>query len=223
MTIHVPAGKYCWTSFALLLLPLLGCATTARSQVETAQSIPPLTRPQEFKARVLRAEANRLELQLADSQEQRVINLPPETLAKLRLAPEHDYTVLAEQRPTFGAVNTALRLKDERGLYALAENISDQPLFKPEEREGMKVELQPAQDRTLVYEDSCKIVYNVPTAFTLGDQRLVLQAYESKTVQLNGASYTLALHVSQFVVLKECELPYEGGRTQIDYSMVRNP
>jgi hypothetical protein len=74
----------------------------------------------------------------------------------------------------------------------------------------------------MVYEDNCKIVHNMPTAFTIGDQRIVLQANETKTVQMGNASYTLSLDSSQFVVLKECPIPFEGGQSQAEYTLVRS-
>ncbi|MGH7491322.1 MAG: hypothetical protein ACREOO_02880 [bacterium] len=200
----------------------LSCTPAATGQVATQQEKKVVVGKEQFSAKVLRVDAGRLELELTDAKEERIITLGPEMMAKLQLAPERRYDVLVNQRQTPGGITIGMRLKDERGLHAIAETIQDLPLLAPEEREGIKVEQLAGENRTLVYEDSCKSVYNVPTAFTIGNQRLILQAYESKTVQLGEASYTISLSASQFIALRECPIPFEGGRSKVDYTIVRN-
>jgi hypothetical protein len=195
-----------------------GLASAGQSVRDEERKLLVGTEQFEAKARV---EANRLEFELPAPREQRVINLKPELLAKLNLAPERNYDVLASQRQTPGGLAAGVRFKDDRGLYAIAESIRDLPLLKPSERDGIRIEQLPTESRTLVYEDSCKIVYNVPTAFTIDDQRIVLQAFESKNVKIQNANFALTLDGSRFVVLKDCPTPFEGGQSQVDYTLVR--
>jgi hypothetical protein len=152
-----------------------------------------------------------------------LINLSPELVTKLRLRPGLNYSVLANQKRTPGGMLSAVSLRDARGFYAIAEKIQDNiELLTPAERQGIKVEQLPARDRTLVYEDSCKIVYNVPTSFTIMDRQIVLHAYETRAAQIGDANYTISLNASQFVVPKDCPRHLEGGRSQVEYTIVRN-
>ena len=209
-----------WLTCAISLV--VGLTTIATGQVMIEQERKLIVGKQQFDAKVLQVEAHRLEFQLTEPKDQRMIMLRPELLAKLRLVPGLSYNVLTNQRQTPGGISAAVRLKDERGLYAIAESIQDISLLLLEEREGIKVEQLPTQSRTLVYEDNCKTVYNVPTAFTIENQRMVLQAYETKTVHIGNAGYTLFLNSSQFVILKECPTTFEGGRSLVEYTIVRN-
>lgn len=126
-------------------------AAAISSQVAAEQERQLLVGKQQFEAKVLRVEPGRLEFQLPEPKERRVLNLSPELLAKLRLVPNRSYKVLASQRLTPGGITAGVRLSDERGLYAIAESVQDMPILQPAEREGIKVEQLPAQDRTLVY------------------------------------------------------------------------
>jgi hypothetical protein len=205
--------------FAMILSMVLSGVAAGWQQVQPDAKL--LVGKRQFSATVRRVLPDRLELSVSAT-ETLTLNLNPVMVAKLRLAPRRTYRMLANQRSTPGGVNAAVRLMDSRGLYAIAEEIQDVPLLQPDEREGIKVEQLPRESRTLVYEDECKTVYNVPTAFTVNDQRLILQAHEDRAVRIRGSSYTLSLTNSQFIVNKECRIVYEGGRTQIGYTLVRN-
>ena len=199
-----------------------GFVSVAAGQVKVEQEDNLLVGRQQFEAKVLRVKDNRLELQLSEPEEQRVINLSPELLAKLHLVSGRSYNILANQTATPGGISAGVRLNDEQGLYAIAESFQDMPALQPAEREGIKIEQLPAQNRTIVYQDSCKIVYEVPTEFTVGDQRIVLNAYETKAVQINNIDFRLSLNSSRFVVLKDCLIPFEGGQSIVNYTLVRS-
>ena len=44
---------------------------------------------------------------------------------------------------------------------------------------------------------------------------------DTGSFELDGKPYALTLNQSQFIVLKECSITFEGGRSQLDYSVVR--
>ena len=48
-----------------------------------------------------------------------------------------------------------------------------------------------------------------------------MQPHESARIELDGKPYALTLNQSQFIVLKECSITFEGGRSQLDFSVVR--
>jgi hypothetical protein len=113
-------------------------------------------------------------------------------------------------------------LRDGATLRAVAELVRDIQLLQPAERGGIAVELRPAQNPRLLYEDNCKVVYNVPTAFTLDGEQVLVEPFETRTVRVRGGSYTISLASSQFVVLKSCSTVFEGSRSLIEYVIVRN-
>lgn len=181
---------------------------------------PPLT-DRQFTGEIRRILPHQLDIHIRDSAETVTLHLREEWTRQLKLAPGEAYGILAHQRHTPGGITTAVRFHDERGLYALAETIQDLPLFTIGDREGLRVEQRPEQRKTFVYEDACKAVYNVPVEFAVGKELMLLQPHETARIELNGIPYTLTLNQSQFIVLKECRLTFEGGRSQLDYSVVR--
>lgn len=208
-------------SLLCIALFTFGCVPVTADQSAGEPEQVEIVGKQQFEAKVTRVEDTQLAFQRPGQKQQQVINLAPKLVENLRLSPGRRYNVLANQRPTAGGLAAAVLLRDSRGLYAIAESIRDLNLLQPAEREGIQVQQLPTQDRTLVYEDSCKIIYNVPTEFMLGEQRTVLQAYETRTVQVGNTPYTLSLAASQFVVTKGCSQTFEGSRSQVDYTLVR--
>jgi hypothetical protein len=181
---------------------------------------PPLVNRQ-FTGEIRRILPQEVEVHIKEAAETVTLHMRDEWTRQLKLAPGAVYGILAHQRHTPGGITTAVKFKDERGLYALAETIHDVPLFTPHDRDGLIVEQHPEGAKTFVYEDACKAVYNVPVEFNVGRDHLLLQPHETKIVELSGKPYTVTLNTSQFIVLKECSMTFEGGRSQLDYSMVR--
>jgi hypothetical protein len=181
---------------------------------------PPLVNRQ-FTGEIRRILPHEIDIHIKDVSEIVTLHVRPEWARQLKLAPGREYGILAHQRHTPGGITTAVKFKDERGLYALAETIHDIPLFTPHDRDGLAVEQHPQEAKTFVYEDACKAVYNVPVEFTVGNEHVLVQPHEAKTIELHGHPYTLTLNTSQFIVLKECSVTFEGGRSQLDYSVVR--
>jgi hypothetical protein len=180
---------------------------------------PPVNRT--FTGEIGRVLPQQIEVHIKDVAETVTLHFNDTWTRQLKLAPGAVYGILAHQRHTPGGITTAVKFNDERGLYALAETIHDVPLFTPHDRDGIEVDQEPLRAKTFVYEDPCKAVYNVPAAFTVGQERVLVQPHETKTIELHGKPYTLTLNNSQFIVLKDCPVPFEGGRSQLDYSVVR--
>jgi hypothetical protein len=174
-----------------------------------------------FSARVLEVKEDHLRVSLPELKEERALHLEPTLLKILGKIPDRVYTISSNERRMPSGLTGALTLQDQRGLYAVLESIRDRPLLTIEERAGMQVIPQPGGDRTLVYESECAIVYNIPTVFQIGDQRLVLQAFENKKVIIGDYNYTLSLQASRWTVEKPCPTVFEGAHTQVDYALVR--
>ena len=194
-------------------------------------SQPPLMHPppfvktplinRQFRGEIRRVLPQEVEVHIKDTSETLAVHMRDEWTRQLKLTPGAVYDILAHQRHTPGGITAAVKFKDDRGLYALAETIHDIPLFTPHDRDGLAVEQHPQDAKTFVYEDACKTVYNVPVEFTMEKERVLVQPHESKTIELSGRPYTLTVNASQFIVLKECAVTFEGGRSQLDYSIVR--
>ena len=182
---------------------------------------PPLVNRQ-FTGEIRRIFPQQVEIQIKEAAETVTLHLRDEWTRQFKLAPGESYGVLAHQRHTPGGITTAVKFHDDRGLYALAETIHDVPLFTDRDREGLAVDQRPQQGKTFVYEDACKAVYNVPVEFTVGREQILVPPHESARIELDGKPYTLTLNQSQFIVLKECSITFEGGRSQLDYSVVRS-
>src|SRR6476646_3997879 len=180
---------------------------------------PPLVNRQ-FTGEIRRILPQEVEVHIKEAAETVTLHMRDEWTRQLKLTPGAVYGILAHQRHTPGGITTAVKFKDERGLYALAETIHDVPLFTPSDRDGLVVEQHPESAKTFVYEDACKAVYNVPVEFNVGRDHLLLQPHETKNIELSGKTYTVTLNTSQFIVLKESSMTFEGGRSQLDYSMV---
>lgn len=174
-----------------------------------------------FTARVVEMQTDVLRLSSPELKAERTLHLPPELLKSLGKITDRTFTVNALERSLPGGPSTALTLTDARGLYAVAESIRDRSLFRPEERAGIEVEPLPSQGRTLVYESECATVYNVPAAFTIGQERHVLLPDETREVRIGSVPYMLSLQSSRWVVSKPCPAVSEGPGTQIDYVLVR--
>ena len=181
---------------------------------------PPLVNRQ-FTGEIRRILPQQVEIHIKEAAETVTLHLRDEWTRQLKLAPGESYGILAHQRHTPGGITTAVKFHDDRGLYALAETIHDVPLFTVLDREGLAVDQRPQQGKTFVYEDACKAVYNVPVEFTVGKEQILVQPHESARIELDGKPYALTLNQSQFIVLKECSITFEGGRSQLDYSVVR--
>ena len=181
---------------------------------------PPLINRQ-FTGEIHRILPQELEVHIKETSETVTLHVRDEWTRQLKLTPGAVYGILAHQRNTPGGITTAFKFKDERGLYALAETIHDVPLFTPHDRDGLVVEQHPENAKTFVYEDTCKAVFNVPVEFSIEKERVLVQPHETKIIEIDGRPYTLTLNASQFIVLKECTMTFEGGRSQLDYSMVR--
>ena len=181
---------------------------------------PPLVNRQ-FTGEIRRILPQEVEVHIKEAAETVTLHVRDEWTRQLKLTPGAVYGILAHQRHTPGGITTAVKLKDDRGLYALAETIHDVPLFTPQDRDGLVVEQHPEGAKTFVYEDACKAVYNVPVEFSVGKEQVLVQPHETKNIELSGKPYTVTLNTSQFIVLKECSMTFEGGRSQLDYSMVR--
>lgn len=184
---------------------------------------PAVARTKAYSARVLDLQDGQLRLTLPEIKEERTLHLDPELLRPLGKIADRTFTVTSSERRAPSGIVGALALRDQRGLYAVVESIRDQPLFRPEDRAGIEIQPLPGEGRTLVYESECAIVYNVPTAFIVGKQRYVLQAFESKEVKIDGAVYALSLQTSRWTVEKKCPAIFEGPRSQVDYTLVRKP
>ena len=189
------------------------------SQPEPFVKPPPINRL--FTAEVRRVLPQQIDVHIKEASETMTLPVQEVWTRQLKLTPGRVYGILAHQRHTPGGMTSAVKFNDDHGLYALAETIHDVPLFTLHDREGIEVDQAPQRGKTFVYEDACKAVYNVPTAFTAGKERMLLQPHESKRIELDGKPYTLTLNSSQFIVLKDCPVPFEGGRSQLDYSIVR--
>ena len=216
---------------SLVLWAALAAAQGPTFEHKREPSQPPLAHPtpfvktplinRQFRGEIRRVLPQEVEVHIKDVSETVALHVRDEWTRQLKLTPGAVYDILAHQRHTPGGITTAVQLKDERGLYALAEAIHDVPLFTPHDREGLAVEQRPQEAKTFVYEDACKTVYNVPVEFTIGKEHVLVQPHESKIIELSGHPYTLTLNASQFIVLKECAVMFEGGRSQLDYSIVR--
>ena len=205
----------------MAVIALVICGKAQGPQVPTGEQGVALAGKQLVRATILGTEDKHLRIMLPNQQE-RVVTLTPEILKRLQLAPGSTYEMLATQKPTPAGIAAALRVEDRLGVYAVAETIRDNVyLLQPEDRQGFQVQQLPAQERTFVYETSCKIVYNVPTVFTIGDSRILLHAQEMRAVHVGKGSYNLTLESSQFVVFKNCPVTPEGPRSQVDYTLVR--
>jgi hypothetical protein len=178
---------------------------------------------QPFRATVLSVDSVRLMLSAPTPTGTRELRLPPSLLRRLGTLRGRSFTAVVAERPTPAGVRTALVLRDGAAIRVVAEVIRDVEILRPAERGGIQVAVRPAQGRTLLYEDQCKTVYNVPTAFTIGGEEFLLQAFEQRTVRARDGTYTISLAESQFVVLKECAAVYEGNRWLVEYAIVRNP
>jgi hypothetical protein len=181
---------------------------------------PPLVNRQ-FSGEIRRILPQQVEIHIKEAAETVTLHVRDEWPHQLKLAPGESYGILAHERHTPGGITMAVKFYDDRGLYALAETIHDGPLFTDRDREGLAVDQRPLQGKTFVYEDACKAVYNVPVEFTVGKEQILVQPHESARIELDGKPYTLTLNQSQFIVLKECSITFEGGRSQLDYSVVR--
>lgn len=174
-----------------------------------------------FSARVLEVKEGQLRVLLPELKEERAIHLEPSLLRTLGKISDRTYTMNIRERRLPSGLTGAIALQDQRGLYAILESIRDHPLLAPEERMGIQVEPQPNGSRTLVYESDCAIVYNIPTLFIIGDQHVILQAFESKGVTIGGHTYLLSLQTSRWTVEKQCPALFEGAHMQVDYAVVR--
>lgn len=175
----------------------------------------------QFTGEVRRILPQEVEIRIPEADETVTLHLRDEWTRQLKLAPGGLYGILAHQRHTPGGITTAVKFGDERGLYALAETIHDVPLFTPRDREGLEVVQHVQGAKTFVYEDACKAVYNVPVEFTIENEHVLVQPQEMKRIKINNTPFTLTLNHSQFIALKECPITFEGGRSQLDYSVVR--
>lgn len=219
------------TFFSLLLSGAIAVAQGPTFEQKREPSQPPIIHPEpfvkpplinrQFTGEIRRILPQEVEVHIKEASETVTLHVRDEWTHQLKLAPGAVYGILAHQRHTPGGITTAVKFKDERGLYALAETIHDVPLFTPHDRDGLVVEQHPEGAKTFVYEDACKAVYNVLVEFRVGKEHILVQPYETKTIELNGTPYTLTLNTSQFIVIKECSITFEGGRSQLDYSMVR--
>jgi hypothetical protein len=142
-------------------------------------------------------------------------------LADLKIPLRQPYRILAAQRRHGGGIVSVLKLQDARGLYYLSERILDQPLVGAPDRDGWTIEQKPSAHRTLVLEDGCRILYNVPTVFHFGDRFWELNVGEAMIVDIGNVKYKVSLNESHFVALKECRTPFEGGRSDVQYTIVR--
>ena len=174
-----------------------------------------------FSARVLEVKEDHVRLSLPERKEERTIHLAPSLLPVLGKISDRTYTMSTRERRLPSGLTGAIALQDQRGLYAVLESIRDRPLLTSEERTGIQVEPQPGGDRTFVYESECAIVYNIPTVFIIGDQRVTLQAFENKRVTIGGHTYLLSLQMSRWSMEKQCPAIFEGAHTQVDYALVR--
>lgn len=176
-----------------------------------------------FSARVLEVKEDHVRVSLAELKEERTIHLEPSLLQILGKISDRTYTMSTRERRLPSGLTGAMALHDQRGLYAVLESIRDRPLLTPDERGGIQVEPQPGGGRTLVYESECAIVYNIPTAFIIGDQRFILQAFENKRVTIGGHTYLVSLQTSRWTMEKQCPAVLEGAHTHVDYALVREP
>jgi hypothetical protein len=204
----------------ILLLPLH--LTSAQAGQVPVRPQDTLRIAQTFRATVVSVDTTRIVLTAPTPTGRLDVQLAPQVLRRLAPLRGRTFTARAEERPTPGGVRAAVLLREGTTLRAVAETIRDLQILRPAERDGILVELRPAQNRKLLYENDCRTVYNVPTAFTISGQQFVLQAYESQTVRVGGTSYTISLAASQFVVPKQCPVVFEGSRSLIEYAIVRN-
>lgn len=216
---------------SLVLWTVLAGAQGPTFEQKREPSQPPTVHPppfvktplinRQFTGEIRQVLPQEVEVHIKDVSETVALHVRDEWTRQLKLTPGAVYDILAHQRHTPGGITTAVKFKDQRGLYALAEAIHDVPLFTPHDRDGLAVEQHPQDEKTFVYEDACKAVYNAPVEFAMGKERVLLQPHESQTIEIGGNPYTLTLNASQFIVLKECSVTFEGGRSQLDYSIVR--
>jgi hypothetical protein len=216
---------------SLLLSGAIAVAQGPTFEQKREPSQPPLIHPEpfvkpplvnrQFTGEIRRVSPQEVEVHIKEASETVMLHVRDEWTRQLKLAPGAVYGILAHQRHTPGGITTAVKFKDERGLYALAETIHDVPLFTPQDRDGLVVEQHPEGVKTFVYEDACKVVYNVPVESNVGREHILVQPHETKTIELSGKPYTVTLNTSQFIMIKECSITFEGGRSQLDYSMVR--
>ena len=179
----------------------------------------------QFEGMITKAGVDRVTLQPVQREktapEAETLVLGTTALAGLKIAPRQAYRILAAQRRHGGGIVSVLKLQDARGLYYLSERILDQPLVSGPDRDGWTIEQKPSAQRTFVLEDRCKILYNVPTVFRFGDRSWALNTGEIRIVDIGNVKYKLSLNESRFVVLKECRTPFEGGRSDVQYTIVR--
>jgi hypothetical protein len=201
-------------------------SVTAQSPSQTQDTVRALQAAQPGR-RIFRAtvaiDTARMLLRGRTPAETREIRLPPPLLRRLAEVRGRSFTALTDERPTPAGLRSAVVLRDGAAPRVVAETVRDMQLLRPADRGGIAVELRPAQSRKLLYSDNCKTVYNVPTAFTVGGEQVVMQPYETRTVKSRVGSYTIALGSSQFIVPKECGMVFEGSQSLIEYVIVRTP
>lgn len=176
----------------------------------------------EFNAQVLSVDSGQIRLASDDAARREIVlQARPEIAEKLAQAKGRAFDTVALQHESPAGRAIALSLKDQRGLFAVAESIRDRPLLTPPDRGGIEVEQLTSGERTFVFDAPCATHYNVPTAFVIDDARIVLQPGETKDARVAGAEYTISLETSRFVVPKSCPAVFEGARREIDYAVVR--
>lgn len=174
-----------------------------------------------FKARLLDVVDGTMHFEAAEGRPPRLITLAPEQIKALGTLKGRSFDVTAVERPSPAGFTSVIVLRDERGLYAIAERVTEVPLLAPSDREGVLVEAVTTGPRVFVYETACKTVYYVPAKFTVNGQSYVVKAYETRDIQIDKASYQLSIGDSTLTVLKDCPHIEEGSRVTVDYSVVR--
>lgn len=209
----------------------LGCTTMTSVQAQqppageqTSAGAPapmaalPITK---FRARLLDVVDSTLRFQLPDVAEPRLVTLTAEQIKALGAIKGRSFEVAAAERPTPAGIASAVVLRDERGLFAIAERVTEAPLLTQVDRGGVEVQPVTAGPRTFVYETPCKTVYYVPAKVTVDGKTYLLKAYETRAIEIGRMSYELAVRDSTVTVLKECKETYEGPSQMVEYSLVR--
>jgi hypothetical protein len=226
MTMHIKNSLVATVSAALAL----GCTSVTQAQqvataaVETQARAPapmaalPVAR---FRATLVSVEANTLRFLPVDAKEPRLVTFTAEQIKSLGPIKGRAFGVVAVERPTPAGIASAVVLRDERGLFAIVERVTEVPLLRLIDRGGIQIESVPTGPRTFVYDTSCKTVYYVPAKVTVGGKSYVVKAYETRTIEIDKLLYELSVRDSTVTVLKPCNATYEGSRLSVDYSLVR--
>lgn len=175
-----------------------------------------------IRATIASVDTTRFVLRGPTAAQTRELRLSPQLLRQLAPLRGQSFTALVEERSAPSGIRIGVVLRKGESVQAIAESVRDMQLLRPVDRGGIEVALRPAEGRKFVYENVCQTVYNVPTAFTIAGEQVIVQPYETRVMRTKAGSYTITLGASQFIVPKPCSTVFEGSRSVIEYTILRN-